>query len=175
MKQAIILAIGMVLAASIAVQAKTATMTVNKIDDTGVGSLIGTIQLEDSNAGLRIVPSLNGLPPGQHGFHVHSNPDCGPADDKGKQTAGMAAGGHLDPKKTGKHLGPGSTEGHLGDLPVLTVDDKGSAQTAVVAPHLKVDDLEGHSIMIHAGGDNFFDQPAPLGGGGARIACAAFK
>jgi Cu-Zn family superoxide dismutase len=25
--------------------------------------------------------------------------------------------------------------------------------------------------MIHAGGDNYADQPAPLGGGGARIAC----
>jgi Cu-Zn family superoxide dismutase len=45
----------------------------------------------------------------------------------------------------------------------------------VVAPHLKVDDLQGHSIMIHMGGDNYSDQPAPLGGGGARIACAAFK
>jgi superoxide dismutase, Cu-Zn family len=27
------------------------------------------------------------------------------------------------------------------------------------------------SIMIHSGGDNYSDQPAPLGGGGARIAC----
>jgi superoxide dismutase, Cu-Zn family len=25
--------------------------------------------------------------------------------------------------------------------------------------------------MIHAGGDNYADQPQPLGGGGARIAC----
>jgi Cu-Zn family superoxide dismutase len=41
----------------------------------------------------------------------------------------------------------------------------------VVAPHLTVDDVLGHSIMIHAGGDNYSDQPAPLGGGGARIAC----
>jgi Cu-Zn family superoxide dismutase len=25
--------------------------------------------------------------------------------------------------------------------------------------------------MVHAGGDNHADQPAPLGGGGARVAC----
>jgi Cu-Zn family superoxide dismutase len=25
--------------------------------------------------------------------------------------------------------------------------------------------------MIHAGGDNHADHPAPLGGGGARMAC----
>ncbi|MGI9335880.1 MAG: superoxide dismutase family protein, partial [Gammaproteobacteria bacterium] len=26
-------------------------------------------------------------------------------------------------------------------------------------------------LMIHAGGDNFSDQPKALGGGGARAAC----
>jgi len=30
-----------------------------------------------------------------------------------------------------------------------------------------VADVKGRSIMIHAGGDNYSDQPAPLGGGGA--------
>ncbi len=29
----------------------------------------------------------------------------------------------------------------------------------------------GRSIMIHAGGDNYSDTPARLGGGGARVAC----
>ena len=30
-------------------------------------------------------------------------------------------------------------------------------------------ELDGRSLMLHAGGDN--DHPEPLGGGGARIAC----
>jgi Cu-Zn family superoxide dismutase len=171
MKLSVVFSIGLIPLASLAAQAKTATVTMNKIDDSGVGSSIGVIQLEDTKEGLRLSPSLNGLPPGQHGFHVHEKSDCGSAEDKGKKTAGMAAGSHLDPKHTGKHLGPASTEGHSGDLPFLTVDDKGSAQAAVVAPHLKVDDVIGHSLMIHAGGDNYSDQPKPLGGGGARIAC----
>jgi Cu-Zn family superoxide dismutase len=36
-------------------------------------------------------------------------------------------------------------------------------------------DVKGRSLMIHAGGDNYADQPAPLGGGGARVACGAIK
>ena len=36
---------------------------------------------------------------------------------------------------------------------------------------LKVADMEGHALMIHAGGDNYADAPKPLGGGGERIAC----
>jgi superoxide dismutase, Cu-Zn family len=30
--------------------------------------------------------------------------------------------------------------------------------------------LKGHSLMIHAGGDNYSDQPKPLGGGGGSLA-----
>jgi Cu-Zn family superoxide dismutase len=29
--------------------------------------------------------------------------------------------------------------------------------------------------MIHAGGDNYSDEPEPLGGGGARIACGVVE
>jgi Cu-Zn family superoxide dismutase len=29
--------------------------------------------------------------------------------------------------------------------------------------------------MVHTGGDNYSDTPAPLGGGGARIACGVIK
>jgi Cu-Zn family superoxide dismutase len=36
-----------------------------------------------------------------------------------------------------------------------------------------VEQIRGRSIMIHAGGDDYSDAPAPLGGGGARIACGA--
>jgi hypothetical protein len=40
---------------------------------------------------------------------------------------------------------------------------------------LTLADVKGRSIVIHAGDDNYFDQPAPLGGGGARIACGVAK
>ena len=151
------------------------TVTVNKIDANGVGTAIGTLTLEDTMGGLKITPNLADLPPGDHGFHLHANGDCGPGEQNGNKVAGLAAGGHFDPEKTGKHLGPMSTEGHKGDMPVLNVDASGKATTAVTAPHLSLAEAQGHAFVIHAGGDNYADTPAPLGGGGARIACGVVK
>jgi len=169
-----VFAFALTLVSAVTVAAKTTRATINKIDEKGVEAAIGTIELEDTNEGLRIVPDLKGLPPGSHGLHIHANGSCGPLEQNGKMTAGMGAGGHFDPLSTGKHRGPLSVEGHKGDLPVLVVDSQGEAHTPMLAPHLAVDDLAGHSIMVHAGGDNYADEPAPLGGGGARIACGTF-
>jgi Cu-Zn family superoxide dismutase len=150
---------------------ESATVTMHAIDANGVGKEIGTLSLSDTADGLQITPRLAGLPPGDHGFHVHANPDCGPGrGPDGKPAAGLAAGGHYDPANTGKHLGP-LGEGHKGDMPVLSVDAGGVASKPVIAPHLRVADVKRRAIVIHAGGDNYSDQPAPLGGGGARIAC----
>ncbi|HEX4236955.1 MAG TPA: superoxide dismutase [Cu-Zn] SodC [Xanthobacteraceae bacterium] len=169
------LAAAIIVTGASAAYAASETITMNAIDANGVGKEVGTLVLSDTQAGLQITPQLVGLPPGDHGFHTHVNPDCGPGPGpNGQAAAGMAAGGHYDPANTGKHLGPYG-EGHKGDMPVLTVDASGSATKAVVVPHLTVADVKGRSIMIHAGGDNYSDQPAPLGGGGARIACGVAK
>jgi Cu-Zn family superoxide dismutase len=66
--------------------------------------------------------------------------------------------------------------GHVGDLPLLEVAADGSAVKSLTAPHIKdLEAVRGHSLVIHVGGDNYSDQPAPLGGGGARIACGVIK
>ena len=155
--------------------AETKKVTMNLISAKGDGASIGTIALEDSPQGLILKPDLKGLPPGVHGFHLHANPSCAPGEQDGKKAAGIAAGGHFDPHETHKHLGPDLADGHQGDLPVLNVIDDGSAMGSLLAPHLKVADLTGHALMIHEGGDNYSDQPKPLGGGGARIACGVVK
>ena len=106
----------------------------NSIDANGVGKKVGTLGLSDTKAGLRIIPRLTDLPAGDHGFHVHVNPNCGPANGpNGQPAAGMAAGGHFDPANTGKHLGP-KGEGHKGDMPVLTVGADGKAAKADFTP-----------------------------------------
>jgi Cu-Zn family superoxide dismutase len=88
----------------------------------------------------------------------------------------MAAGGHFDPKKTDKHLGPYNDKGHLGDLPLLTINEDGTATTPVVAPKLHhISEVTGHALMVHHAGDNYSDTPAPLGGGGARMLCGVIK
>jgi superoxide dismutase, Cu-Zn family len=168
-------ACGLMILGVTAAEAKTAKVTINKIDENGVGAAVGTVRLQDTKDGLRIIPDLTGLPPGSHGFHVHVNADCGAAEQNGKKAAGMAAGGHFDPDSTGKHLGPLSMGGHKGDLPILVVDANGRGREPMLAPHLTVDAVRGHAVMVHAGGDNYADQPAPLGGGGLRIACGTLK
>lgn len=128
--------------------------------------LIGQVDFIETPYGLLVSPNLVGLSAGLHGFHLHQHPDCN-AD-------GMGAGGHYDPANTNKHLGPYNGDGHLGDLPVLYVSDEGKANVPTLAPRLKLSDLKGLSVMIHANGDNYSDNP-PLGGGGARIACGVIN
>jgi Cu-Zn family superoxide dismutase len=146
----------------------------NLVNEQGLGKVIGTVTISEGPKGLVFTPNLTDLSPGVHGFHVHQNPDCMAGVKDGKPTPGLAAGGHYDPAITGKHEGP-EGKGHLGDLPTITVGAGGKATTAVIAPRLKMADVMGRSLMIHAGGDNYSDQPAPLGGGGARVACGAIK
>ncbi len=171
----LLLASAFVLAMASAACAETARATVNTIDAKGVGSSIGTVSFEETNWGLLVTPDISGLPAGVHGLHIHEKAACGPAEHEGKQAAGFAAGGHLDPNKTGKHLGPYNTDGHEGDLPPLIVAADGKATLPVLAPRLHVKDVKGHSIMIHEGGDNYSDQPKPLGGGAGRIACGTIE
>jgi Cu-Zn family superoxide dismutase len=147
------------------------TIDIHLVSDSGIGEKIGTIHVTDTKYGALFTPSLTKLPPGLHGFHVHEHDKCDCAEKEGKMTAAHAAGSHYDPGKTGGHKGPFNDGGHLGDLPPLYVDAAGNATMPVLAPRLKVKDLDDRALMIHAGGDNFSDQPAPLGGGGARIAC----
>lgn len=156
--------------------AATKTVTLNTVDANGTGAAIGTITFKDTKQGLLVEPKLTGLPPGPHGFHIHENANCGPAPGANNQpAAAMAAGGHYDPKSTKAHHGPHSKQGHLGDLPVLVVDKDGKADLPVLAPQLKVSNLAGRAVMVHAGGDNYSDQPTALGGGGGRIACGVIK
>ena len=136
--------------------------------ENGTGKAVGTIVISQTKYGLLFTPNLEGLKPGLHGFHIHQNPSC--------DNNGMAAGGHWDPKNTGKHLGPYDDKGHLGDLPILYVTVNGDATTPVLAPRLtQFSEIKNHALMIHEGGDNYSDEPAKLGGGGSRMVCGVIK
>lgn len=165
-----VLALGLGLASAAA--AETVVVPLALATPAGPGAAVGAVTVKDGPGGAVFQVDLHGLPPGQHGFHVHQNPSCAPATAAdGKVTPAGGAGPHFDPAKTGMHMGPNGA-GHMGDLPVVTVGADGTAKADLVAPHVTaVKDLHGHALMLHAGGDNYADQPAPLGGGGARMAC----
>lgn len=141
----------------------------------GPGKSIGTISIEQNPYGTLLKPDLKDLPPGVHGFHLHQNPSCGPAEENGKPVPAGAAGGHWDPSSSNAHKGPYDDSGHRGDLPALYVGADGKASYPVLAPRLKVADFKGHALMVHAGADNHSDHPEKLGGGGARVACGVVQ
>lgn len=172
-RTAFALAFGVAAAALGAAPALAASVTVPMalVTPQGPGASVGEITLADSPGGVTMALDLHGLPPGQHGFHLHANPSCAPATGAdGKVTPAGGAGGHFDPGHTNMHMGPAG-DGHLGDLPRIDVGADGTARETLTAPRIKsVSEFQGHALMIHAGGDNYSDTPA-LGGGGPRLAC----
>ncbi|MFV0481769.1 MAG: superoxide dismutase [Cu-Zn] SodC [Campylobacteraceae bacterium] len=157
--------------------AAEATVDMYIATDKGNGDKIGQVVISESDFGLVFTPNLKGVKTGVHGFHVHANGDCGPSTAAdGKITPAGAAGGHVDPTKTKAHTGPDETTGHLGDLPAVYADANGDVTYPVLAPKIKkLDEIKGKALMLHVGGDNHDDHPAPLGGGGARMACGIIK
>lgn len=156
-------------------QAATVDVDMNLVTGQGIGQDIGKVTISETPYGLLFTPQLKALPAGVHGFHVHEKGSCEPGMKDGKAVAALAAGGHLDPQKTGKHLGP-YADGHLGDLPAIYVTDDGMGSYPVLAPRLKkISEISGKALMVHAGGDNHSDHPKPLGGGGERFACGVIK
>ncbi len=153
----------------------TLTVPMNFVDAKGIGRAAGDIVITESKYGVVLTPSLTGLPPGVHGFHLHEKASCQPGMRDGKAVAALGAGGHWDPEKSGHHAGPYG-DGHLGDLPALYVTADGKATYPVLAPRWhSIDSLRGHALMVHAGGDNHNDHPMPLGGGGGRIVCGVIN
>jgi superoxide dismutase, Cu-Zn family len=149
---------------------RTITVPMTMVTDKGNGAAIGEVTISETRYGVVFTPMLANITAGLHGFHVHENPSCAPQEKDGKMVPALAAGGHYDPAGTKQHGLPWGN-GHLGDLPALYVDATGKANNPVLAPRLKLKNLSGRALMIHMGSDNYADQPAPLGGGGARVAC----
>jgi superoxide dismutase, Cu-Zn family len=155
------------LATGVAV-AQQLTVEFNRVSEAGVGDKIGTVEISETKGGVSFKVAVSGVSKGQRGFHMHEKGDCGAAMKDGKMTAGEAAGPHFDPEAKKSHKGPKGA-GHKGDLPLLNATDKGINQTVTVA-RLKLADVQGHTLVIHDGGDNYSDNPEN-GGGKGRIAC----
>jgi Cu-Zn family superoxide dismutase len=170
MKARIEMSLTLVALVMCAVAQADTTIQMNMVDQHGVGKAVGQVVVSESAYGLVFTPALAGLPAGLHGFHVHENASCSAKEKDGNMVPALAAGGHFDPAAS-KHHGMPWGDGHLGDLPPLFVDASGNANNAVLAPRLKMADIKGRSLMIHAGGDNHSDHPAALGGGGTRVVC----
>lgn len=137
------------------------------------GASVGDVTFSSSATGVHITGTLNDLPAGVHGIHLHGVGKCDPSDFS-------TAGPHLNPAAA--HHGLENLAGpHAGDLPNITVSSSGSASLDLTAPRVTLDastsgglfDSDGTAIVIHAGRDDQKSDPA--GNSGARIACGIIE
>src|SRR5438105_678201 len=91
---------GLVLAVGLPGHSETLSAPMALATPTGPGATLGSITISEGPAGAVFHLDLHGLPPGQHGFHVHSSPSCAPGQKDGAPVAAGGAGAHLDPAAT---------------------------------------------------------------------------
>jgi len=131
--------------------------------------LSGKAVLTETDGGVHVVLTLEGLEAGEHGAHVHEKGDCSAAD-------GASAGGHFNPQSKDHGL-PGGEKRHLGDLGNITISKDGKGSLDITAPgaNLKASDpmsFVGRSIIVHAKKD---DGGQPTGNAGGRVGCGVIK
>jgi Cu-Zn family superoxide dismutase len=135
----------------------------------------GTIAVTDAPRGVLLRVELKGLPPGWHGMHFHEKGDCG--DPKF-----MNSGAHVHSTTPVVHglLKDDATDS--GDLPNLYVAGDGTVTAEFYSTLVSMKgeggrpallDADGSALVIHTSPDDYTTQP--IGGAGARIACAVIK
>jgi Cu-Zn family superoxide dismutase len=152
--------------------ASSSTESGKVIINDGSGNAIGTAKFTQVSDGVMVSVSVSDLTPGFHGFHVHATGDCtGPSF--------TSAGGHYDPDTVGH-------QHHAGDMPVLLVNDDGTAEARFVTDRFtlsELDDADGSALIIHSGPDNYANIPTrysasgpdattlATGDAGTRVGC----
>jgi Cu-Zn family superoxide dismutase len=137
------------------------------------GNSVGVATLTATERGVLIQIQASGLSAGRHGYHIHETGRCDPPDF-------ASAGGHFNPTAM-KHGMENPAGPHGGDLPNLVIGEDGTGALTVLNPYVTLgtgaaDDIlrvDGTSLMIHAGPDDYYTDPA--GDSGARIACGVIK
>ena len=93
---------------SVDISANSSNNAVVRLHATEGNSVSGVIWFSKVVGGVKIRGMIEGLPPGDHGFHIHQFGDCSSTD-------GKSAGGHFNPKGV-DHGAPTDEMRHVGDL-----------------------------------------------------------
>lgn len=138
---------------------------INSLDNNKIQGKVLFIKVDE---GVKVIADIEGLTPGEHGFHIHEFGDCSSKTEN-------SMGAHFNPTNS-KHGGPESAEKHVGDLGNLSADENGRAHYEAVNKVIKLqgrNSILGRSIIIHADKDDFVTQPA--GASGDKIACGIIE
>ena len=143
----------------------------------------GYVVMADSpGGGMLMRVDLRGLTEGWHGIHLHQIADCSDYAEGFKASAG-----HIDPDNRAHGLlNPEGPE--RADLPNVYAGADGrataeifnasvalfpsEAAAAEIGPYPLLD-ADGFAIIVHQNADDHLAQP--IGGAGARVACAAIR
>jgi Cu-Zn family superoxide dismutase len=137
------------------------------------GKTIGHIALWQGTEGVVMHIEAENLPRGRHGMHFHAVGDC---SDHAKF---KSAGGHVmaESRPHGYFHDDGP---HDGNLPNLVVGKDGSVNVELYSGMVTLNgytapllDDDGSALIVHINPDDHHSQP--IGGSGARIACAEIK
>jgi superoxide dismutase, Cu-Zn family len=131
--------------------------------------LAGTATLTETPAGVRVLASLENVPPGEHGAHVHEKGDCSAPD-------GSSAGEHFNPTAHPHGL-PQTGQRHLGDLGNVSIGGDGTGTIDIVASGANLEPNDpnsflGKAIIVHEKKD---DGSQPSGNAGGRIGCTVIQ
>ena len=130
----------------------------------------GTVRFSDADGRVAVAGSIEGLPPGEHGLHIHERGDCSAPD-------ASSAGDHFNPRGA-PHGSPQDplSERHLGDLGNVTAGADGVAQVDIQIAGLSLEGPEsiiGKALVVHADADDFETQPS--GDSGDRLGCGVIE
>ena len=155
-------------ASAFAAPKKVSTKIINN-----AGDIIGDLKLTQGTEGVIININAKDLPPGYHGMHFHSVGDCSDHE------VFKNAKGHVDPHKR-PHGFLNEQGPHEGNLPNLIVNKDSSVEVELYSELVSLEegsanllDKDGSALIIHTNKDDHNSQP--IGGSGARIACAVIK
>lgn len=124
----------------------------------GFPRLQGLVQFYEGPDFVLVGVSVQGLPDGFHGFHIHEGDSCG--------GEGFAQSkGHFDPLER-------THPDHAGDLPPL-LSCGGWALALTRTSRFRLCQVLGRTVIVHQDPDDFHTQPS--GNAGAKIACGVIR
>ena len=137
----------------------------------------GDIVCKPIRGGIEITAVFTKLPPGKHGFHIHSAGDL-----RGEGCAGACSHYHIG--SPSRHGGPPDGHRsqhyrHTGDLGNIEIRTGSTTiRKKYVLANVGVEDLWGRSAIVHADEDDlgkgFHEDSQTTGHSGSRIGCAIF-
>lgn len=140
------------------------------IEGSSGSEMVGKAVFIQKDGVVTLQVTVEKAPSGKHAIHLHERGDCSAPD-------ASSAGPHWNP--TGHDHGQwGNSPFHLGDIGNVDVGEDGKGVLTITTDLWSIgdkpaNDVDGKSIVVHAGVDDFKTQPT--GNSGVRIGCGIVR